>query len=77
MTRVVLPSGFVYHKPPYTQEEADDIYRRVAGMETFTRPGGSRRTTASSTAAQPEEPQNGEGPGDPAPPPASPTPTDP
>jgi len=76
MVRVKTKWG-AFHEPPYTDEEIEDFYRRTANIVGFTRPGGSRRTTASSTAAQPEEPQNGDGPGDPAPPPASPTPTDP
>ena len=79
MTRVVLPSGVVHHKPPYTQEESDDIYRRVAGMETFTRPSRkapnpSQRPQDREPPSGPEEPQSGEGPGDPDLPPASPSP---
>ena len=30
MVRVVLPDGTVYHDAPYTKEEEDDFYRRVA-----------------------------------------------
>lgn len=76
MVRIVTTWG-AYHEPPYTEEEIEDLYRRTANIVGFTRPGGSRRTTASSTAAQPEAPQAGEGPGDPDLPPASPAPTDP
>jgi hypothetical protein len=76
MVRVTTKWG-AYHEPPYTDEEIEDFYRRTANIVGFTRPGGSRRTTGSSTAAQPEEPPSGEGPGDPDLPPASPSPTAP
>jgi hypothetical protein len=39
MVRIVLPSGFVYHQPPYTEEELADLYRRTANIVGFTRPG--------------------------------------
>jgi hypothetical protein len=38
MVQVVLPSGFIYHTPPYTDEELADLYRRVSDIVAFTRP---------------------------------------
>jgi hypothetical protein len=46
MVRVETKWG-AYHKPPYTEEEIADFYRRTANIVGFTRPGGARRTTAS------------------------------
>jgi len=42
MVKVVLPCGFIYHQPPYTDEEVADLYRRMSGIVSFTRPGGQR-----------------------------------
>ncbi|MEN9419876.1 MAG: hypothetical protein RI988_3497 [Pseudomonadota bacterium] len=59
MTRVVLPSGFVYHRPPYTEEEVADIYRRLEQVTTFTRP--SRKAPSPPQPHQDQEPPSGPG----------------
>ena len=48
MVKVVLPCGFIYHEPPYTEDEVADMYRRLSNIVSFTRPGGQR------AAAEPE-----------------------
>ena len=40
MVKVVLPSGLIYHKPPYTDAEVAEMYRRLSNIVSFTRPGG-------------------------------------
>ena len=72
MVRVKTKWGY-FHEPPYTEEELEDLYRRTGSIVGFTRPGGARRMTASPTAAQPADPQSGEGAGDPDLPPSPPT----
>ena len=46
MVKVVLPCGFIYHKPPYTEDEVADMYRRLSNIVSFTRPGGQRAAAA-------------------------------
>jgi hypothetical protein len=51
MVMVVTKKGFVFHEPPYTEDELRDLWRRVnAGPFTFTRPGPS-------VSQQPPQPQ--------------------
>jgi hypothetical protein len=39
MVRKLTKDGFAYHEPPYTQEEEDELYRRMGGgIVAFTRP---------------------------------------
>ena len=46
MVKVVLPCGFIYHEPPYTDAEVADLYRRMSNIVSFTRPGGQRAAAA-------------------------------
>jgi hypothetical protein len=46
MVKIVLPCGFIYHQPPYTDAEVADLYRRMSGIVSFTRPGGQRAAAA-------------------------------
>ena len=53
MVKVVLPCGFIYHEPPYTDAEVADMYRRLSNIVSFTRPGG-RRAAAEETSGDAE-----------------------
>lgn len=42
MVRKFTKLGSPYNEPPYTQEEEDELYRRMGGgIVAFTRPSGT------------------------------------
>jgi len=54
MVKVVLPCGFIYHKPPYTEDEVADMYRRLSNIVSFTRAGGQRAAARGDAGSGPE-----------------------
>ena len=56
MVKVVLPSGLIYHKPPYTDAEVAEMHRRMSHIVSFTRPGGRRAAAAPEPGGEEAEP---------------------
>jgi len=55
MVQFLSPKGYIMHEPPYTQEEEDDLYRRMAaGPKTILRTSRPRLKVS-----PPKEPQEG------------------
>ena len=57
MVKRICDFGYVYHEPPYTAEEEEELTRRTSTVRAFTRPVARRPAPPAATPKTPQDPE--------------------